>query len=143
LLEDGAKAHIVEEFAGPVAAAASPITHFTNSVAEFELNDAASLKHSYVQLEAGGTAHMKCTLVDQGRGSSYSLTEVRVGGSLSRHDLNIEQVGEATKTQMSSFLLCGDGQLHDLHSKLRLDHPNGEANQLHKCAEARRLPPSL
>jgi len=33
---------------------------------------------------------------------------------------------------MRSFLLCGEGQLHDLHSKLKLDHPNGEANQLHK-----------
>lgn len=34
--------------------------------------------------------------------------------------------------QMRSFLLCGEGQLHDLHSKLKLDHPNSEANQLHK-----------
>lgn len=34
--------------------------------------------------------------------------------------------------QMRSFLLCGDRQLHDLHSKLKLDHPNGEASQLHK-----------
>ncbi len=34
--------------------------------------------------------------------------------------------------QMRSFLLCGDAQLHDLHSKLKLDHPHGEANQLHK-----------
>jgi len=33
---------------------------------------------------------------------------------------------------MSSFLLCGDEQLHDLHSKLRLEHPRGNANQLHK-----------
>ena len=35
---------------------------------------------------------------------------------------------------MGSFLLCGDEQLHDLHSKLRLEHPRGTANQLHKCA---------
>ena len=33
---------------------------------------------------------------------------------------------------MSSFLLCGDRQLHDLHSKLLLEHPRGIANQLHK-----------
>ena len=36
------------------------------------------------------------------------------------------------RLQMRSFLLCGDRQLHDLHSKLRLDHPHGEADQLHK-----------
>ena len=33
---------------------------------------------------------------------------------------------------MRSFLLCGPSQLHDLHSKLRLTHPRGKANQLHK-----------
>ena len=42
------------------------------------------------------------------------------------------QEGEETRTEMSSFLLCGDRQLHDLHSKLRLEHPRGTANQLHK-----------
>jgi hypothetical protein len=44
------------------------------------------------------------------------------------------QLGEETQTDMGSFLLCGDEQLHDLHSKLRLEHPRGTANQLHKCA---------
>lgn len=42
------------------------------------------------------------------------------------------QEGEETNTEMSSFLLCGDRQLHDLHSKLRMEHPRGTANQLHK-----------
>ena len=42
------------------------------------------------------------------------------------------QEGEETNTEMRSFLLCGDRQLHDLHSKLRLEHPRGTANQLHK-----------
>ena len=42
------------------------------------------------------------------------------------------QEGEETRTEMRSFLLCGDRQLHDLHSKLRLEHPRGTADQLHK-----------
>ena len=46
------------------------------------------------------------------------------------------QTGEETETKMGSFLLCGEGQLHDLHSKLVLQHPRGTANQLHKCAHA-------
>ena len=36
-------------------------------------------------------------------------------------------------TEMRHFMLAADGQLHDLHSKLRLDHPGGQATQLHKC----------
>ena len=34
---------------------------------------------------------------------------------------------------MRHFMLAASGQLHDLHSKLRLDHPAGQATQLHKC----------
>ena len=43
------------------------------------------------------------------------------------------QAGEETVTEMRHFMLAADGQLHDLHSKLRLDHPGGAATQLHKC----------
>lgn len=39
-------------------------------------------------------------LPSQGRESSYTLTETRIGGSLSRHDLSIEQLGEATQSQV-------------------------------------------
>lgn len=136
VLEEGAAAEIVEEFAplgGSAADGSGGVASLTTAVAEFELDDRAALKHSYVELEGAGAAHVKATLVNQGRESSYTMTELRVGGRLSRHDVSIEQLGEATQSQMRSFLLCGDSQLHDLHSKLKLDHPRGEASQLHKC----------
>ena len=60
------------------------------------------------------------------------MLQVSVGGTTTRHDVSVEQLGERTHTNMRSFLLCGDSQLHDLHSKLKLDHPHGEADQLHK-----------
>ena len=34
---------------------------------------------------------------------------------------------------MRHFVLAGPGQVHDVHTKLRLQHPRGEATQLHKC----------
>ena len=46
----------------------------------------------YVQLEADSAWHMKGTLVSQGEGSSYSLTETCIGGSIARHDVSIAQV---------------------------------------------------
>lgn len=52
---------------------------------------------------------------------------------LARPPVTPRQVGPETNTDMGHFLLCGPGQLHDLHSKLQLDHPQGTANQLHKC----------
>lgn len=134
MLEEGASAEIVEEFAplDPQAGGA----YFCNAVAEIELDDGASLRHSYVELEAAGAAHFKSTLVSQGKGSEYALSEARVGGALTRHDVGVDQAGPSTSTSMRAFILAGADQLHDLHTKLRLDHPEGRAQQLHKCIAA-------
>jgi Fe-S cluster assembly protein SufD len=135
-LEERAEAEIIEEFA-PLSAEGKPGGKYAVfSVAEVELDDEAALRHSYVELEAQGAVHLRATLVNQGRASRYALTEARLGGSLTRHDLGVDQLGGATETEMQSFLLAGEGQLHDLHSKLRLDHPGGRAEQLHKCISA-------
>ena len=45
----------------------------------------------------------------------------------------VVQLGEQTFTCMRHFVLSGPGQVHDVHTKLRLQHPRGEATQLHKC----------
>lgn len=107
--------------------------HIVMSVCEIDLGAGASMTHGYVQLEGSTAVHMKTTLVKQAGSSAYKLTETSVGGTLTRHDLGIMQDGGETSTLMDHFLLCGEDQLHDLHSQLRLDHPNGHANQLHKC----------
>ena len=139
VLDEGASAEVIEEFA-PVMVddninGTSPVVvdYFTNSVAEIELDDGASLRHGYVQMEGPSTCHTRTTLVAQGANSRYELSEASLGGTLSRHDLNIEQLGSETQTVMKNFLLAGNNQLQDLHSKLRMNHPRGEANQVHKC----------
>lgn len=43
----------------------------------------------------------------QAEGSCYELVEVRVGGSLTRHDLGIQQAGPDTTTTMKHFVLAG------------------------------------
>jgi len=134
VLEEGAVAEIIEEFA-PTAAEGDS-SYLCTAVAEIELDDRASLKHSYVEIESSDAFHLKSTLVNQGTESNYSLVEARVGGQLTRHDVGIDQLGGNTETGMRSFLLAGQNQLHDLHSKLKLDHPDGHAEQLHKCIAA-------
>ncbi|KAK9826208.1 hypothetical protein WJX81_008547 [Elliptochloris bilobata] len=132
VLGAGASATLVEEFAGAGDAGA----YFCNAVAEIVLGEDACLVHGYVQLEARAALHMKATLVAQAARSSYRQLEARLGGRLSRQDLGVEQGGEATDTVLRSFLLAGEAQLHDLHSKLHLQHPAGTAAQLHKCIVA-------
>ena len=130
VLEEGASAEVIEEFSSLDDTQGH---YMVTAVTEIELDDRAALKHSYVELEADGAIHFKTTLVNQGKESQYSLTEAQIGGSLSRHDLGVDQLGDTTQTTMKSFLLAGQGQLHDLHSKLKLDHPDGTAEQIHKC----------
>lgn len=69
----------------------------------------------------------------QAEGSTYKLVEAGVGGRLSRHNLQIIQVGPDTQTEFSTFQLAGKHQLQDLHSRLVLSHPRGVSRQLHKC----------
>ncbi|KAK9834369.1 hypothetical protein WJX84_007866, partial [Apatococcus fuscideae] len=62
--------------------------------------------------------------------------EANLGGRISRHDVVISQMGPETETTMRNLQVCGERQVHDLHSSLRLDHPSGRAQQLHKCIVA-------
>ncbi|EFJ51036.1 iron-sulfur cluster assembly protein [Volvox carteri f. nagariensis] len=138
----GSLVEVVEEYVGledsttasAAASASSDHGHYlTVSMAELFLEPAAEVKHSYVQREAAGSFHFKGTLVHQAERSRYTVTEASVGAAIARHDLTILQGGPETHTEMGHFLLCGPNQLHDLHSRLQLDHPHGTANQLHKC----------
>ena len=160
----GAEVTVVEEFCGvasssssrdggaaastsssspssPSSSSSSPSTsgHRLNvPVAELFLSSGATLNHSYVELEPRGTWHAKETLVDQAEGSTYSLTEARTGGAaaISRADVDVRQLGPSTSTSMRSFILAGEGQLVDLHTRLGMDHPEGAADQLHKAIAA-------
>jgi len=137
VVEDGGMAELVEEFA-PLECGRAGVagSYFVNSVAEVALGEGASLSHRYVETDGADATHVRATLVEQAERSLYSLTEVRLGGRLSRHDLGIAQLGESTRTEMGHFVLVGKDQLHDLHSSLQLDHPEGQADQLHKCIVA-------
>ena len=134
VLEEKASAKMIEEF-GPLDSNSKGI-YCNFPVAEIELDDDASFTHHYVVMEKPGSKHMKSTFVNQGKSSQYSLVEARLGGEITRHDVGIEQLGSHTQTSMMSFILSGISELHDLHSKLKLNHPYGQAEQVHKCIAA-------
>ena len=130
-----ADAEVLEEYVSADSAGGAGRTAVF-SVAEALLEEDARLRHGYVEREAAGAVHLKASLVAQAEGSTYSLVEARAGGGLARHDVGVAQGGPDTVTRMRHFLLAGASQLQDLHSKLELDHPRGEADQLHKCIVA-------
>ena len=57
--------------------------------------------HRYVCLEGRQAMHMKGTLVRQAASSTYKLTEARLGGRLTRQDVNVAQV-----RHLGIFILC-------------------------------------
>jgi Fe-S cluster assembly protein SufD len=65
--------------------------------------------------------------------STYKLVEAEIGGRLSRHNLQVIQLGPETHTEFSTFSLSSQRQVQDLHSRLVLNHPRGTSRQLHKC----------
>ena len=127
-LGDGAAAQVVEEFVSAAGGGAG----LTVALAEAVLGAGSRLDHGYVALEGGDAWHVKRTAVTQAAESSYALVEARLGGGLTRGDVDVVQAGPSTTTSMRSFLLAGPDQTHDLHSRLELDFPEGTADQLHK-----------
>jgi Fe-S cluster assembly protein SufD len=136
LVHLGAKSslELIQEFISLPSSSSSDT--FTCALAEIVLEEGAALTHGYAEREDAKAIHCNGTLVNQAKGSTYSLTEARVGAMLSRHDVSIHQMGPDTSTTMKHFLISGSAQLHDLHTKLELNHPRGVASQLHKCIVA-------
>ncbi|GAX78218.1 hypothetical protein CEUSTIGMA_g5660.t1 [Chlamydomonas eustigma] len=130
---EGSAIEVVEEFAGVPGGTGR---YFSCAVSEMILEKDSQVKHSYIEEDSSASVHMKGTLVHQAEQSMYKLTEARLGSGLSRHDVGVEQGGADTHTTLRHFLVAGPSQLHDLHTKLELSHPRGQAVQLHKCIVA-------
>lgn len=132
--ESGARVEIIEQFVG-----APDQVYWTNQVCEIYVANGAEVSHSCSQEQERSAVHIKQTHVSQGEKSTYKLVEAEVGGRLSRHNLQVIQLGSDTQTEFSTFSLSSKRQVQDLHSRLVLDHPRGISRQIHKCIVTHRL----
>ena len=107
--------------------------YLTNAVTEIFLGDNAEVNHTYLQREGGAAFHIAKTAVSQAKDSRYSCHGVSLGSKLSRHNLEVFQTGEGTKTTLNGLALISGEQTADTHSAIVLEHPHGSADQLHKC----------
>lgn len=98
--EKQSRLEIVEEF---VTLNDAPSLHLTLPVLEIELAENAELDHHYVQLTGSAAYHLKTTLVKQATQSRYRFVESSVGGRLTRHDLNIDQVESLFQSESGRF----------------------------------------
>lgn len=126
---------LVEEYVSTVEGCpdSQGVAYFNNAVTEVWLDDNANLQHVRLQRDNGSAFHIGATAVTQARDSRYACHALSLGAKLSRHNLNLYQTGPGTDSTLNGLTLIGRQQTADTHSTVAYNHPNGTANQLHKC----------
>jgi Fe-S cluster assembly protein SufD len=134
--EANAKVQFVEYY-GAMAQGCSDVapnnTYLTNSVTEICLEENAEVNHTRIQRDSGKGFHIGKSAIAQGRNSRYTCNEVNLGASISRHNLEVNQLGEQTETYLNGLTMLNNRQVGDTHSVVSLTKPYGITDQLHKC----------
>jgi Fe-S cluster assembly protein SufD len=128
IAETGSQVTLVEEY----TSADKHAPYFTNTVTEIYVGDNATVSHTRLQWESQTAFHIGKTAVSQGRDSHYACYAVNLGGALSRHNLEVNQVGAQADTKLYGLGLVDGDRTADTHSLIVFNQPHGTANQLHK-----------
>jgi Fe-S cluster assembly protein SufD len=127
--QTGSQVTFVEEFTSSDKHA----PYLTNAVTEVFVGDNASVNHTRLQWESSTAFHIGKTAVSQGQDSRYTCCAVALGSHLSRHNLEVYQMGAQADTQLYGLGLLEGDRTADTHSLIAFSQPNGTAKQLHKC----------
>ncbi len=106
---------------------------FINAVTEVFVAENAQVNHVHIQDENLEAFHIAKTAVSQAQDSQYQGQSISLGSQLSRQNWEVFQGGKQTTTILNGLAMIGDEQVADTHSKIALNHPHGQTNQLHKC----------
>jgi Fe-S cluster assembly protein SufD len=128
IAESSSRLTLVEDFVTLGAG-----VYFTNSVTEIWVEENAQVNHTRVQRDGAAAFHIGKTAVSQARDSRYTSHAVSLGGSISRHNLEVYQTGEHTETTLNGLTIIGGEQLADTHSTIVYAHPHGTSHQIQKC----------
>ncbi|MGK7889522.1 MAG: Fe-S cluster assembly protein SufD [Leptolyngbyaceae cyanobacterium] len=130
--EANSEAKLVEDYVA-LTAAGDSAPYFTNPVAEIFLEDNAAVTHVRLQRDDSASFHIGKTAVSQARTSRYTCHAINLGGRISRHNLEVFQLGEQTETTLNGLAMITGEQLADTHSLIAYQHPHGTSHQLQKC----------
>jgi Fe-S cluster assembly protein SufD len=130
--ESGSQVSLVEEFTNRKDAKNTKEVYLSNAVTEIWIEDNAQVNHTRVEWDSREAFHVGKTAVTQGRYSRYTCNAISLGGRVSRHNLEILQIGEQTETTLNGLTVIGGNQLADTHSAIALNYPYGTSRQLHK-----------
>lgn len=126
--ESESETTVIESYASTKGAA----TYLTNAVVEVFVKDNARLVHYKVQDEGDVAFHVASTRAALGRASSYDLTTITLGASLSRHAITISLTEEGAECWVDGLYFVGTGQHADTHSLIDHLKPNCTSRQNYK-----------
>ncbi|MDY7004111.1 MAG: Fe-S cluster assembly protein SufD [Cyanobacteriota bacterium] len=121
---------VTAEVICPEAPSSRP--YLTNTVTEIWVEENAEINHTRVQRDAGAAFHIGKTAIAQAKNSRYTCNAIHLGARLSRHNLEVSQMGEGTETNLYGLAFIGNEQEADTHSAIILNHPNGVTDQVYK-----------
>jgi Fe-S cluster assembly protein SufD len=125
--DEGAKAVVIENHAGPQGAA-----YWTNVVTEVVLGENAQLDHYKVQRESKQAYHISTIEVRQARGSRYRSHAALLGAALSRNNIQVRLEAEGAECSLDGLYLVGGKQLSDTHTLVDHIRPHGTSREYYK-----------
>lgn len=126
--ETGSQVTLVETYA-----AIESGVYLNNAVTEIWLGENAVVRHTRVQQDSLDAFHIGKTVVSQARDSRYTGDAISLGAQVSRHHLDVFQMGEQTETTLNGLTAIRGEQVSDTHSTIAYTKPHGRSRQLHKC----------
>lgn len=113
VLEEGAKAEIIEKFNGVGK-------YFTNCITEIFLHNKASLTHYKIQNESSQAAHFSDIFVKQDADSNYNSHAMHTGGAMVRSDIDISFAQQTANCFLNGLYITAEVKQHiDHHTTIR------------------------
>lgn len=113
--EPGARAVLVETYAGPAGA-----TYFADPVTEILLDEGASLQHYRLILDSMSGHHIGTTRVQQGRETEFTSISFAAGAGIGRNDFKVTlQAPDSSCTLHGLYVTSGDQHIDNY---LNIDH---------------------
>lgn len=126
-VEEGARATIVEHYAGP-----EETVYFTNALTQLVAKEGAQLEHLKLQQESAHAFHIACIRAQQDAYSRIISHSFALGALLSRNDISIRMQAPSCEANLNGLYMASGRQHVDHHT--RIDHlvPRGISRESYR-----------
>jgi Fe-S cluster assembly protein SufD len=128
MADEGAQVSFIEDYVriGDEAA-------LVNAITEVEIAPGARVSQIKLQRLSDNQFHIHTVSASVGRDAHFASRTITFGARVSRHNLQVRQVGENAECQIDGLAFIAGRQLADTHSTMDHAVSHGHSRQMHKC----------